>query len=55
MQEVIKEKITFGMDRLNHCPRITLAFKPLHVILHDIFDIFAKSEPVGLARVILGS
>jgi IS30 family transposase len=45
---VSREEIAFVMERMNHRPRKTLAFKPPH-------DIFIKSESTGFARVALGS
>jgi len=48
LREVSRGKIAFVMERLNHRPRKTLAFKPP-------YDIFVKCESNGFARVALGS
>jgi len=48
LREVSREELSFVMERLNHRPRKTLAFKTPH-------DIFVKSESNGFARVALGS
>jgi len=48
LREVSREEITFVMERLNHRPRKTLAFKPPR-------DTFVKSESNGFARIALGS
>ncbi len=48
LREVKREAIAFVMERLNHRPRKTLAFK-------TPYDIFLKSESNGFARVALGS
>jgi IS30 family transposase len=45
---VLREEIAFVMERLNHRPRKTLAFKTPH-------DIFVKSESNGFTYVALGS
>jgi IS30 family transposase len=47
LREISKEKIAFVMERLNHRPRKTLAFKTPH-------DIFVKCESNAFARVALG-
>ena len=48
LREVSREEIAFVMERLNHRPRKTLAFKTPH-------DIFVKSESNGFTHVALGS
>ena len=48
LREVSREEIAFVMNRLNHRPRKTLAFKPPH-------DIFVKCESNGFACVALGT
>jgi len=48
LRKIKREEIAFVMQRLNHRPRKTLAFKPPH-------DIFVKCESNGFARVALES
>jgi len=48
LREINREELSFVMNRLNHRPRKTLAFKTPH-------DIFIKCESDGFAPVALGS
>ncbi|MFH1008035.1 MAG: IS30 family transposase, partial [Candidatus Latescibacterota bacterium] len=48
LRDVSREQLAFVMERLNHRPRKTLAFKPPH-------DIFVNSESHKFTRVALGS